>query len=32
MAQAGVEDPSRLDEALRIGRDVTEKVARAAAG
>ena len=32
MAQAGVEDPSRLDEALRVGRDVTEKLGRAAAG
>ena len=32
MAQAGVEDPSRLDEALRIGRDVTEKLGREAAG
>ena len=28
MAQAGVEDPERLDEALRLGRDVVEKLGR----
>ena len=28
MAQAGVEDPERLDEALRVGRDVVEKLGR----
>ncbi len=28
MAQAGVEDPERLDEALRAGRDVVEKLGR----
>jgi len=32
MAQAGVEDPERIDEALRMGRDVVEKLAREAAG
>ena len=32
MAQAGVEDPSRLDEALRIGLDVTERLGREAVG
>ena len=28
MAQAGVEDPERLDEALRVGPDVVEKLGR----
>ena len=28
MAQAGVEDPERLEEALRLGRDVVEKLGR----
>ena len=32
MAQAGVEDPERIDEALRMGRDVVEKLTREAAG
>ena len=32
MAQAGVEDPERIDEALRMGPDVVEKLAREAAG
>jgi alanyl-tRNA synthetase len=32
MAQAGVEDPSRLDEALRIGLEVTERLGREAVG
>ena len=32
MAQAGVEDPERIDEALRMGRDVVEKLTRKAAG
>ena len=30
MAQAGVEEPGRIDEALRIGRDVVEKLGREA--
>jgi alanyl-tRNA synthetase len=30
MAQAGVEDPARIDEALRVGRDVVERLAREA--
>jgi alanyl-tRNA synthetase len=32
MAQAGVEDPERIDEALRMGRDVVERLTRKAAG
>ena len=32
MAQAGVEDPERIDEALRLGREVVEKLARQAGG
>jgi alanyl-tRNA synthetase len=32
MAQAGVEDPERIDEALRMGREVVEKLAREAGG
>ncbi len=32
MAQAGVEDPDRIDEALRMGRDVVEGLTREAAG
>jgi alanyl-tRNA synthetase len=32
MAQAGVEDPERIEEALRKGRDVVEKLTREAAG
>ena len=32
MAQAGVEDPERLDEALRVGRDVVEQLGRSAGG
>ncbi len=32
MAQAGVEDPARIDEALRIGPEVVEKLAREADG
>ena len=32
MAQAGVEDPERIDEALRIGREVVERLAREAGG
>ena len=32
MAQAGVENPERIDEALRMGRDVVEKLTREAAG
>ena len=32
MAQAGVEDPDRIDEALRMGREVVEKLTREAAG
>ena len=32
MAQAGVEDPERIDEALRMGRDVVERLTREAAG
>ena len=30
MAQAGVEDPARIDEALRVGREVVETLAREA--
>jgi alanyl-tRNA synthetase len=32
MAQAGVEDPERIDEALRMGREVVERLAREAGG
>ena len=32
MAQAGVEDSDRIDEALRMGRDVVEKLTREAVG
>ncbi len=32
MAQAGVEEPDRIDEALRMGREVVEKLTREAAG
>jgi alanyl-tRNA synthetase len=32
MAQAGVEDPTRIDEALRVGREVVEKLVREAGG
>ena len=32
MAQAGVEDPGRIDEALRMGREVLEKLIREAGG
>jgi alanyl-tRNA synthetase len=32
MAQAGVEDSERIDEALRMGRDVVEKITREAVG
>ena len=32
MAQAGVEDPERIDEALRMGRGVVERLAREAGG
>ena len=32
MAQAGVEDSERIDEALRMGRDVVEKLTREAVG
>jgi len=32
MAQAGVEDPERIDEALRMGREVVERLAREAEG
>jgi len=30
MAQAGVEDPDRIDEALRLGREVVERLTREA--
>ena len=32
MAQAGVEDPERIDEALQMGREVVERLAREAGG
>ena len=32
MAQAGVEDPDRIDEALRLGREVVERLTREAGG
>ena len=32
MAQAGVEDPERIDEALRMGREVVERLTREAGG
>jgi alanyl-tRNA synthetase len=32
MAQAGVEDPDRIDEALQMGRDVVERLTREAGG
>ena len=32
MAQAGVEDPDRIDEALRLGREVVERLTREAEG